>query len=99
MKIIVYISTGFFERTDPDFREEWARQRDLVEIYFHYARCSPASPGWRAYLLPRLMDILDRYEVDGFYNDTGYLSLASNPRPPASDEVPAFNERPGNDAR
>jgi hypothetical protein len=23
MKIIVYISNGFFERTDPDFREEW----------------------------------------------------------------------------
>jgi hypothetical protein len=97
MKIIVYISTGFFERTDPDFREEWVRQRDLVEIYFHYARCSPASPGWRAYLLPRLMNILDRYEVDGFYNDTGYLSLANNPRPLASDEVSAFSERPGND--
>jgi hypothetical protein len=97
MKVIVYISTGFFERTDPDFREEWARQKDLVEIYFYYARCSPASPGWRAYLLPRLAKILDSYEVDGFYNDTGYLSLANNPRPPASDEVPAFNERPGYD--
>ena len=97
MKVIVYISTGFFERTDPDFREEWVRQRDLVEIYFHYARCSPASPGWRAYLLPRVTNILDRYEVDGLYNDTGYLSLATNPRPAASDEISAFNERPGYD--
>ena len=48
MKLIVYVSTGFFQRTDPDFREEWARNQDLVEIYFRYARCSPASPSWRA---------------------------------------------------
>ncbi len=97
MKLIVYISTGFFQRTDPDFRPEWARQQDLVEIYFHYARCSPASPGWRAYLLPRLVRILDEYGVDGFYNDAGYIRLANNPRPPTDDEVPAFEESPTHD--
>ena len=92
MKLIVYVSTGFFERTDPDFREEWARQQDLVELWFHYARCSPASPSWRAYLLPRLFRIMDEYGVDGFYNDAGYVRLAENPRQPTSDEVLAFDE-------
>jgi len=92
MKLIVYTSSAFFERTDPDFRDEWARPQDLVEIYFRYARCSPASAGWRAYLLPRLMHILDDYGVDGLYNDLGYIKLAGNPRPPTADEVLAFEE-------
>ena len=97
MKLIVYVSTGFFQRTDPDFREEWARNQDLVEIYYRYARCSPASPGWRAYLLPKLMRILDDYGVDGFYNDAGYIELWNNSLPPTPDEVPAFNESVTND--
>jgi hypothetical protein len=54
------------------------------------------QPG-RARTAAAVDGILDRYEVDGFNNDTGYLSLANNPRPPASDEVSAFSERPGND--
>ena len=74
MKIIPYISTGFFDIKDPDFREEWydpARSR-LIELYFDYAHCSPASPGWRAYLLPRFERILDEYGFDGLYDDLGY---------------------------
>src|SRR5215831_8483245 len=39
MKVIVYVSTGFFEKRDPDFRQEWARDQDLVELFYHYARC------------------------------------------------------------
>ena len=39
--------------------------------YWDMARCSPASPGWRAYLLPRLVRILDEYGVDGIYIDCG----------------------------
>jgi hypothetical protein len=92
MKLIVYVSSGFFQRTDPDFRPEWARAQDLIEIYFDYARCSPASPGWRAYLLPRLVRILDEYGVDGFYNDLGYIPLGGNRQPPTQDEVLAFQE-------
>lgn len=97
MRVIVYASSGFFERTDPDFREEWARPQDLVEIYFRYARCSPASPSWRAYLLPHVARILDEYGVDGLYNDLGYIPLAENPRKPTSDEVLAFEERADHD--
>jgi hypothetical protein len=97
MKLIVYVSSGFFERNDPDFRPEWARQQDLVEIYFRYARCSPASPGWRAYLLPQITRLLDEYGVDGIYNDLGYIKLAGNPRPATDDEVLAFDESPTSD--
>ena len=97
MKLIVYASSGFFERSDPDFREEWARRQDLVEIYFRYARCSPASPGWRAYFLKHLVRILDEYGVDGIYNDLGYIKLAGNPQPPTPDEVLAFEESPAHD--
>ena len=74
MKIIPYASTGFFDIKDPDFREEWydpGRSR-LIEMYFDYAHCSPASPSWRAYILPRFERILDDYGFDGLYDDLGY---------------------------
>ena len=98
MKLIVYASTGFFDRRDPDFQRKWARDHDLVEFYYQYACCSPASPGWRAYLLPHLVRILDEYGVDGIYNDAGYFRrLHENPYPPAEDEVLAFDESPTHD--
>ena len=99
MKILLYVSTGFLQRTDPDFRPEWSREGDyLVLGYWNMARCSPASPGWRAYLLPRVMAVLDDYGADGLYNDGGYLANAHNGRGPAtSDEVLAFEESPDYD--
>jgi len=90
MKIIPYISTGFFDIRDPDFREEWAiraastsgdKIQKSVQLFYQYAHCSPASPGWRAYLLPKLERILDEYEVDGLYDDLGYDSLANATQP------------------
>ncbi len=92
MKVIVYASTGFFPRNDPDFRPEWARAPDLEELYWRYARCSPASAGWRAYVLPRLMRIMDVYGVDGLYDDLGYVPLRAIPSPATGDEVVAFEE-------
>jgi len=59
------------------------------------ARCSPASPGWRAYFLPHLVRILEEYGVDGIYNDWGYTpNMWKVNREPAGDEVPAFEETP-----
>ena len=76
MKVLGYMSTGFFQRTDPDFRESWVRcSETLKEVYYDYAVCSPASPEWRAYLLPRLERMLDEYGFDGLYNDSGYDRL------------------------
>lgn len=84
MKILPYISSGYFDVKDPDFREEFydAQRGRLIEVYFDYARCSPASPQWRAYLLPRVERLLDEYGFDGLYNDVGYdRSLAWTPLP------------------
>lgn len=76
MKIILYASTGFFEATDPDFDPAWAHpDAHLIELWYDYARCSPASPGWRAYLLPHLERIMDEYGIDGLYDDAGYYPV------------------------
>ena len=97
MKVIVYVSSGFFEKRDPDFRPEWARDQDLVELFYNYARCSPASPSWRAYIRQQFVRIMDDYGVDGIYNDLGYLPLAGNPNRATHDEVLAFPETPQHD--
>jgi len=76
MKITLYASTGYFDIRDPDFRPDWTSfDFHLVDLFFKYAMCSPASPEWRAYLLPRLERVLDEYGIDGLYNDTGYEPL------------------------
>jgi hypothetical protein len=93
LKIIPYVTTGYFEVTDPDFRPEWARDTHTsVHQYYRFARCSPASASWRAYLLPRLWRILDDYGVDGLYNDVGYSPLHALQNRPTPDEVDAFEE-------
>ncbi len=100
MKIIPYTSAGYFERRDPDFRAEWSRSeaQDLRELCWDWARCSYASPGWRAYLLPRLDRMMDEYGFDGLYNDMGYgAGVAANKLPPAPDEVLAFEETEDDD--
>lgn len=50
MKLLPYVSTGLLQVTDPDLRPEWYRPGDVLRVgYWHMARCSPASAGWRAY--------------------------------------------------
>jgi hypothetical protein len=98
MKLLVYVSSGYFDRKDPDFQPAWATQADLREIYFRYAHCSPASPGWRAYFLKHLLRIFDDFGIDGLYNDLGYTQPGSrDPRLHARDEVLAFDESPTHD--
>ena len=99
MKVIVYASSGYFEKNDPDFRGEWtdANDRPLVEIYFRYAHCSPASPGWRAYYLKHMVRILDEYGVDGIYNDLGYRQPPDLSGKPTGDQVLAFEDNAEND--
>ena len=92
MKLIVYVSSGFFPTDRSGLSPRVGPSARPGRIYYHYACCSPASPGWRAYLLPRLVRILDEYGVDGFYDDLGYAALAGNHLPPTKDEVLAFEE-------
>jgi hypothetical protein len=97
IKVLLYVSTGFMQATDPDFRPDWARPGNLQLVHWNMGRCSPASPGWRAYLLPRIVRILDEYDVDGLYDDFGYRSLSRPPTQPTPDEVLAFKETPQHD--
>ena len=99
MKLLVYASSGYFEQNDPDFRPEWTQENDhpLVEIYFRYMHCSPASPGWRAYYLKHVVRILDEYGIDGIYNDLGYRQPPDLSEKPTGDQVLAFPENAEND--
>ena len=99
MKLIVYASSGYFEKNDPDFRPEWTAANDspLREIYFRYVHCSPASPGWRAYFLKHLVRILDEYGVDGVYNDLGYRQPPDLSEEATGDQVLSFEENAEND--
>jgi hypothetical protein len=97
MRVLLYGSTGFFEERDPDYRQEWARDGTaLVELWYRYARCSPASPSWRAYVMPRLLGLMDEWGADGIYDDCGYVREAWN-LPATPDEVDAFSEGPDRD--
>lgn len=98
MKVLTYTSPCFLQRSDPDFHQEWSRKGDYLEVgYWDMARCAPGSPGWRAYVLPRFVRIMDEYGSDGIYVDGGYLANQYGIRqkmPLAKDEVPAFEETP-----
>lgn len=74
IKVLPYISSGFFDWRDPDFTERFSMHGvyELNAFYYRYRCCDAASPDWNAYLLPRLEKILDDYEFDGLYNDMGY---------------------------
>ena len=84
MKILAYASSGYFVGSDPDYRQEWSRPGDAFGGWWDLPRCSPASPGWRAYFLPRMLRILEDYEVDGLYNDWGYVPNARKIKEPAA---------------
>ena len=95
LKILAYASSGYFTGSDPDFRKEWSRPGDALGGWWDLSRCSPASPGWRAYFLPRMLQILEDYELDGLYNDWGYVPNAEKRiKTPAPDELVAFRETP-----
>lgn len=89
IKVIPYISTGYFQITDPDFREDFARgEYDLKASYFNYRKCWAGSASWRKYMLPRTFAVLDKYGFDGIYNDWGYDGLDIElKKHPGSDKV------------
>ncbi|MCL4691467.1 MAG: hypothetical protein KJ060_03040 [Candidatus Hydrogenedentes bacterium] len=101
MKVLTYTSPCFIERAHPEFKQAWSREGDFLVVgYWDMARCSPASPGWRGFVLPRIARILDEYGSDGIYMDGGYLAnqhAAKRAMPLAQDEVEAFEETPEHD--
>lgn len=101
MKVLTYTSPCFLQRSDPDFKQEWSREGDFLVVgYWDMARCSPASPGWRAFVMKKFVQVLDEYGADGIYVDGGYLANKHAPKqamPLAKDEIPAFEETPEHD--
>ncbi len=99
MKVLAYVSTGFFDVPNPDFQPHWSRKDDTLHVgYFNLARCSPSSASWRAYVLPRIMGVLDENNVDGIYIDCGYVTNSYNKPPATEDEVVlAFEETAAHD--
>jgi hypothetical protein len=95
MKILAYASSGYFTAHDPNYKQEWSRPGDAIHGWWDLARCVPGSPGWRAFFLPRMIQILEDYEVDGLYNDWGYVPNAERQiKENAPDEIVAFEETP-----
>lgn len=95
MKILPYTSIGFLEQTNPNFRSEWSAGQLCQSGYWDLAYCSPASPGWRAFVLPRLLRVIEQYGLDGIYIDSGYVPNArpsKAEKPPAKDAVSALEE-------
>jgi hypothetical protein len=86
MKIIPYVSTGFFDLRDAHWRSEWSRGGRHRATYWQLAMNSASSVGWRAYLLPNLVRLMDEYGVDGLYNDDSPFRNGN----PTADEVLPF---------
>lgn len=99
IKVLTYISTGYAMYKDRDINPDWYRPGDALTVgYWDMVRCTPASPGWRAYLLPHAVRLLDDYGLDGLYDDWGYIPNAKKRATTlAKDEVPAFEETPTHD--
>ncbi len=74
LKVIPYISSGFFHELDPDFDEKFTVRKNycINGMHFKYRRCAVGSAEWPNYLLPRTFAVLDRYNFDGIFNDMGY---------------------------
>jgi hypothetical protein len=107
IKVLLYASTGYMQEDDPDMRDEWTRETSgngNHAAHWKLIRCSPASAGWRAYVLQKTIQVLDDYEADGLYNDWGYVPnnlsdrLVQPVADKVTDEVLAFHEIAVHDA-
>lgn len=80
LKVLPYTSCNFFNRSSSYFNPDWAYSAayDLqlgpdVEHSMSLAHCSPNSPGWRGHLLRQYVNLLDSFDYDGVYVDSGYI--------------------------
>ena len=73
IRVLAYVSSGYFAKTDPDYRPEFS-SKDFSWKFncYDYTEGCHASAAWRAYVLPRTLNVMDEYGFDGIYNDWGY---------------------------
>lgn len=73
IKVINYISSGFFDERDIDFIPEFDRVgQNLNSDHYRLRLCSLESPEWVKYMIDKTEAMLDKYEFDGLYNDAGH---------------------------
>jgi len=73
IKVIAYASSGYFQETDLDFKEEFTTTCIRLSMnYFKYRKCHLGSAAWREYVIPRTLEVMDYYGFDGIFNDCGY---------------------------
>ncbi len=76
IKVIAYMSSSFFHKLDPDFKEEFSRTKGALEMnYFAYRGCNHGSAEWREYVIPKMLDAVEYYGFDGIFNDFWYDSM------------------------
>jgi len=98
MKFIPYASTGYWDRRSRHWNPDWGYCFDgkpvaLKGAWFDYAHASPRHPGWRAFILNRIEQLFDSYEIDGLYDDVGYDPLAYlDPARTDAGHIDAFEE-------
>ncbi len=86
MKVIPYVSSGYFNIDDPDVIPEFLKLHDedvpypaklrCCSNYYNYLKCSHGSAEWREYILPHTFRVMDEYGFDGIFNDWGYDGTA-----------------------
>lgn len=100
IKVLLYLSSGYMQYGDPDFRPEWSREPPAaLSLHWRLMRCSPSSPGWRRFHMNQLTKLLDEWGIDGIYDDWGHHPARRRPTyAPTSEEVIAWPDRYDNDA-
>ncbi len=73
IKIIAYASTGYFQVTDPEYKEEFSRNHEVWDFNcYSYVKGCHGYAGWRDLILPKMLNVMDEYGFDGLFNDWGY---------------------------
>ncbi len=73
IKVIAYVSSGYFQITDPDWRDEFSRVKDVWSFNcFSYTKGCHGIGAWREFIIPKTLGVMDEYGFDGIYNDWGY---------------------------
>lgn len=86
IKIIAYVSSGYFPQDDPDYREEFSRIPKIsAQNYFKYRRGHHGNAAWRDYVIPKTLEVMDKYGFDGIFNDYGYDGYVGDHIPPEYD--------------
>jgi hypothetical protein len=104
LRVHVYFSSGYLDYRHRNFKPGWSSTRlRLDECYWRLAMCSCRNPEWRGYLLQRIAELLDRYPVDGLYNDCGFHRYFHPAWRPSNLENPddlweSFDDTPGHEA-